>query len=160
MNRDNFETIGERNPYPTRRQNDLTIPMVTTELCRRSFKNAGIRDWNALPDSIRENEEKAEFKRKLRTKHNPDPYYSIEDTRKGAMLLCRLRCGNPDLNYNLFTRNLSVTPNCECGSAYETTEHCITKPDKMGRTYYQPTLGTQETYCMDLEYAMTKKPTF
>ena len=125
MNRSDFVTIEQRNPYPSRRQYDLTIPMVTTELCRRSFKNAGIRDWNALPESIRTIVDKTAFKKKLRCKPQPDPYYEIEDTRKGAILLCRMRCGNPDLNYNLYMRNLCESPSCECGEQNETIEHYL-----------------------------------
>ena len=56
MNRDNFEAVYERNPYPSRRINDLTMPMVT--ICHRSFKHAGIRDWNALPENLRTMESK------------------------------------------------------------------------------------------------------
>ena len=123
MNRNDFETIDQRNPYPSRRRNDLTIPMINTELSRRSFKNAGIRDWNALPCSFREITEKKLFKRKLRTKPNPDPYYAVEDTRRGATLLCRLRCNNPDLNYNLYTKNLCESLACDCGHPSETIEH-------------------------------------
>ena len=99
--------------------------MVTTELCRKSFKNAGIRDWNALPESIREIEEKMAFKQKLRSKPNPDLYYVVEDTRKGATLLCRLRCNNPDLNHNLYIKNLCESPACECGHPSEMIEHYL-----------------------------------
>ena len=125
LNRDDFETINQRNPYPSRRGHDLTTPMVNTELYRQSFSVAGIRDWNALPESIKEIETKAAFKQKLRNKPSADPYYAIEDTRRGATLLCRLRCNNPDLNYNLFSKNLCESPACECGYREETIEHYL-----------------------------------
>ena len=125
LNRDDFETINQRNPYPSRRGYDLTTPMVNTELYRQSFTVAGIRDWNALPETIKEIETKTAFKKRLRSRPLADPYYAIEDTRKGAILLCRLRCNNPDLNYNLYSKNLTESPACECGHEEETIEHYL-----------------------------------
>ena len=125
MNRDDYEFITERTPYPNRRIHDLTTPMVNTELYRQSFKIAGIRDWNALPDGIKSITTKSAFKRKLKIRPSPDYYYGIEDTRKGAILLSRLRCNNPDLNYNLYHKNLTVSPKCECGFPDETVEHFL-----------------------------------
>ena len=124
MNREDLESINERNPYPSRRGKDLTLPMVSTELCRTSFKHSGIRNWNALPHSMREANNKTVFK-KIRHRPLPDPFYQYEYNRKGGILLALLRCNNPDLNNNLYSRNLKDSGECECGFPTETIEHYL-----------------------------------
>ena len=68
---------------------------------------------------------KTAFKQKLRSRPSPDRYYAVEDTRKGATLLCILRCNNPGLNHNLYIKNLCMSPACECGHPNETIEHYL-----------------------------------
>ena len=125
MNRDDYEFITERNPYPNLRIYDLTTPKASTELYRQSFRVAGIRDWNALPDGIREITLRSAFKRRIKCKPSPEFYYEIEDTRRGSILLSRLRCNNPDLNHNLYIKNLTESPACECGCTAETIDHYL-----------------------------------
>ena len=50
-----------------------------------------------------------------------------EVTRASSILLSRLRCGNADLNSNLFSRCHKEDPACNCGAIYETTEHFLFK---------------------------------
>ena len=125
MNKFDFDWVSERNPYPTRRGNNLSLPPVFTEQYRNSFKNQSIRDWNGLPDGLRSMEDNSAFKKRLRPKPNPDPYYQHEHNRRAAISLTRLRCGNANLNDNLFERNLSDTPACQCGSPNETVSHYL-----------------------------------
>ena len=124
-NRNNFDWVSERNPYPTRRENDISLPPDFREQHRNSFMNLSIRDWNCLPDSLRSIELRSAFKRKLRPKPNPDPYYQHELNRKAAIDLTRLRCDNANLNHNLFGRNLSETAACSCGDSDETVTHFL-----------------------------------
>ena len=125
MNSGSFAQVGNRNPYPTRRGQDISLPMARTELCRMSFRSQCVRDWNKLPDSTRTAESKLKFKAILQKKPSPPDYYGIELKRISSINLARLRCGNANLNYNLFLRNLRDTPTCECGDGDETIAHYL-----------------------------------
>ena len=120
LNRSDFGTVEERNPYRTRYGNDLAIQTFHTELCRTSFRHQCIVDWNALPGSLRTIVEKSRLKLKLRPRPKPEAYYGFELTRWSGMLLSRLRCGNSDLNANLYRKSLVDSPMCECGETAET----------------------------------------
>ena len=52
------------------------------------------------------------------------PRHYYEGNRLQQIFHCRLRANNADLNANLFTRNLAMSPNCTCG-AEETTDHYL-----------------------------------
>ena len=125
LNRRDFGTVDERNPYSTRHGRDLAIQVFNTELYRTSFRHLCISDWNALPDSLRAIREKSTLKLRFRPKSTPDPYYGIELTRWSSILLSRIRCGNSDLNANLYRRNLVDSPLCECGESEETEIHYL-----------------------------------
>ena len=125
LNRNDFSTVQQRNPYSTRHGSDLALQVFNTELCRQSFRHRCISDWNALPESLRRITSKSALKNKLRPKCLPEPYYEIEWTRWSSILLSRLRCGNLDLNANLYRRNLVECPMCACGEAAETEIHYL-----------------------------------
>ena len=90
-----------------------------------SFRSQCVRDWNNLPVSIRTLESKRKFKIILQNKPSPPVYYGIELNRTSSINLARLRCGNANLNYNLFLRNLCDTPTCDCGDGDETIAHYL-----------------------------------
>ena len=50
-----------------------------------------------------------------------------EITRNSSIILARIRCDNPDLNANLFSRCMAASPACSCGAAMETSEHYLFK---------------------------------
>ena len=125
MNSNSFAQVGDRNPYSSRRGHDISILLAKTEQCRMSFRSQCVRDWNNLPVSIRTLESKRKFKIILQIKPSPPVYYGIELNRTSSINLARLRCGNANLNYNLFLRNLCDTPTCDCGDGDETIAHYL-----------------------------------
>ena len=48
--------------YRTRNHGDLQIPKVRLEYAKRSFYFSGVKNWNDIPDNIRERESVARFK--------------------------------------------------------------------------------------------------
>ena len=48
--------------YRTRNHGDLQIPKVRLEYAKRSFYFSGAKNWNDIPDNIRERESVARFK--------------------------------------------------------------------------------------------------
>ena len=52
--------------YKTRNHRDLQIPKVRLEYAKRSFYFSGVKNWNDIPDNIREQESIARFKKRFR----------------------------------------------------------------------------------------------
>ena len=52
--------------YRTRNSGDLQIPKVRLEYAKRSFYFSGVKNWNDIPDNIRERESIARFRTGLR----------------------------------------------------------------------------------------------
>ena len=51
--------------YGTRNHRDLQIPKVRSEYAMRCFYFSGFKNWNAIPDNIREQESILRFKNVL-----------------------------------------------------------------------------------------------
>ena len=49
--------------YGTRNHGDLQIPKVKLEYAKRHFYFLGVKNWNEIPDNIREQEPLARFKK-------------------------------------------------------------------------------------------------
>ena len=52
--------------YRTRNHGDLQIPNVRLKYAKRSFYFSGVKNWNDIPDNIRERESVARFKTDFR----------------------------------------------------------------------------------------------
>ena len=52
--------------YRTRNRGDLEIPKVRLEYAKRSFYCSGVKDWNDIPDNVRERDSIARFRTGLR----------------------------------------------------------------------------------------------
>ena len=52
--------------YRTRNHGDLQIPKVRLEYAKRSFYFSGVKNWNDIPDNIRERDSIARFRTGLR----------------------------------------------------------------------------------------------
>ena len=52
--------------YRTRNCRDLKIPKVRLEYAKRSFYFSGVKNWNDIPDNVRERDSIARFRTDLR----------------------------------------------------------------------------------------------
>ena len=52
--------------YGTRNRRDLQIPKIRLEYAKRSFYFSGVKNWNDIPGSIREQKSLARFKKTFR----------------------------------------------------------------------------------------------
>ena len=52
--------------HRTRNHGDLQIPKVRLEYAKRSFYFSGVKNWNDIPDNIRERDSIARFRTGLR----------------------------------------------------------------------------------------------
>ena len=125
LNRTSFPLVSDRSNYQTRRSSDLAMPRVLTEFAKKSFVPRSTDEWNSLPEAAKSSTTKLGLKNLILPKKKPPMYYGIEIDRISAINFTRLRVKNSNLSLNLFRRNLSDSPACECGAPAETTTHFL-----------------------------------
>ena len=110
-----------------RNANTQTLPANRITSFQNSFVPATTRLWNAIPDFIRTETSLTSFKKAV-VRHlgtpPPPPYFSF-GTKLGNKLHSRLRVGMSDLNAHRYSIQLSESPQCHCGSSYETVYHFV-----------------------------------
>ena len=122
LGRNNLQASIDRNPRATRRKNDYVHYKANTESMNQSFFPRTIRDWNDLPNDVKETGSVVSFKQKIRHQPRPNHVYSIQHTLATAIEMARLRSGNSNLAQNLHSRSLAGNPLCQCGEI-ETAKH-------------------------------------
>ena len=127
LNRTMLRTVGERNARARRRLTDYSLIKCMTTQYQNSFLPRVVTEWNSLQLIIRDTNSKEKFKLLISGKKEPVFQWKCEVTRQSSIILARIRCDNPDLSANLFSRCMAVTPACSCGAAMETTEHYLFK---------------------------------
>ena len=114
--------VGEQNPYNVRNAHNFRPYVTNTTLLRNSFFPSMALEWNKLNTNIKESPSVNCFKNRLKkVKIIPKYYWSGE--RKPSVILCQIRNGCSQLNYDLFRSNLTPTSLCSCGIEPETPEH-------------------------------------
>ena len=122
-------------PRPTQARYQLRnldhIPLVhaRTQLYKNSFLPATIRDWNSLPQSVRNSSSLEMFKSAInRSNRHIPPHYHV-GTRRGQILHTRLRLGCSSLNHDLHRKSIVDSPLCRCGEI-ETVKHFLLDCDR------------------------------
>ena len=108
--------------YNLRNSNDIQTIPARTNLYYNSFLPSAIREWNSLPLDIRNSDSLYSFKRNLNNQHRFVPKYYFSGNQKLQILHTRLRTGCSSLNHDLFVKNITDTPLCQCGET-ETSQH-------------------------------------
>ena len=125
LNRSSVTAVQDRNPYPTRRGLDLTLPLPRSEHTRRSFLQTAIVAWNRLPTETRNLPSRTSLKNKLIHAPRPNPYFAVELSRMAQVNLTRLRSGYHNLNGRLSDIGLAESAACDCGSPREDVQHFL-----------------------------------
>ena len=105
---------------------NLKPDKFNTQLYSRSFFIAGVKSWNDLPSSIKLTKSEYQFKKHIASSSRI--IANIFDNslpRKSQIIIAQLRIGFSDLNYDLFNKGCTDTPNCDCGHAREDVSHFI-----------------------------------
>ena len=102
--------------------NDLQTIKARTNLYYNSFLPSTVRAWNNLPLEAKQLQSVNSFKYYLKKDTVSVPKYYYIGKRKIQILHTRLRTNCSSLNLDLFTRNISDSPMCACGSV-EDTQH-------------------------------------
>ena len=103
---------------------NLQVPRSRTVLYSNSFIPKTIRDWNALPNNLKNSPSLNSFKLELNRDLPKIPKYYLSGDRKAQILHTRLRLGCSSLNSDLFNNHVSNTDRCICGSQ-ETAKHFL-----------------------------------
>ena len=100
----------------------LIIAYLFTFLYYNSFLPSTLRQWNNLFIETRKLNSQNSFKCLLKEDKHTVPKYYFYGVRKAQILHTRLRMGCSSLNLDLFMKNITDSPMCQCGSI-ENTQH-------------------------------------
>ena len=144
-------TVGSTSTYQLRNAPNVQLIHANTQLYYNSFLPSAAREWNGLPQDVRDSNSLGAFKRKLNADNTKPPSYFNSGSRLGQIYQARLRTHCSSLNEHLFTKNIVDSPLCVCGEV-ENTHHYLfdcTRFDDLRRellnavSYYcKPTVNT------------------
>ncbi|MCG8049353.1 MAG: reverse transcriptase domain-containing protein [Candidatus Thiodiazotropha endolucinida] len=110
------QTVSNASRYNLRNSNDLQTINARTNLYYNSFLPSTIRAWNVLPCVDKQSESVNSFKHTLNKNKSSVPIYYYFGKRKTQVLHTRLRTNCSSLNLDLFIKNITDSPMCQCGS--------------------------------------------
>ena len=115
-------TVSNISRYNLRNSNNLQTIDARTTLYFNSFLPSTVRAWNEVPEEVKLSDSVNAFKRFLNKDKSHIPKHFYVGKRKAQILHTRLRTNCSSLNLDLFMRNISDTPLCQCGSV-ENAQH-------------------------------------
>ena len=109
----------------------LSLPPIRLTSFRNSYSPATTRQWNLLPETLR-NTPRRNFSRQVWRRFGaPDPpTLNTVGTKTLNTQHTRLRVGLTTLNAHLFQFQLTPSPSCSCGHKFEDTAHYILRCPK------------------------------
>lgn len=110
------QPVGATSRYNLRNSDDLQTVDARTSLYYHSFLPSAVRAWNNLPFEARFSESVYSFKRFLNKENISVPKYYYMGNRRAQILHTRLRTYCSSLSLDLFMKNVSDSPLCQCGS--------------------------------------------
>ena len=116
--------ISETTQYSLRNSSNIQGIPCRTSLYSNSFLPSVIRQWNELPNDIKQATSVRSLKSHLDRDHQQPPKYYNYGKRKEQILHTRLRLNCSSLNHHLFSKNIIDDPHCTCGDI-ESTSHFL-----------------------------------
>ena len=114
--------VSSASSYNLRNAHNYQTIRARTNQYRDSFLPSTLHLWNNLPLKARQSNTLNSFKLFLKKDIRPIPRYYYHGNRKPQILHSRLRTGCSALNLDLFTKNITNSPLCSCGSI-ENSQH-------------------------------------
>ena len=116
------------NNYQFRRNNSFLVPLIHRESFSKSYFPKTIRDWNKLPNDVKQSQSLNIFKTRIRSLYEPLVQNKLYSCGHGLSKVnhCRIRLGLSHLNSHLHRYNLVDSPSCsnpDCGGTTESEEH-------------------------------------
>jgi hypothetical protein len=106
--------VGSTTSYNLRNNDHIQSVHSRTRLYQYSFLPSVVREWNSLPISTRQITSLSLFKHSLYM-HTSIPKHFYYGERRLQVFLTRLRTNCSSLNHDLYTKNMSDSPLCDCG---------------------------------------------
>ena len=116
------QSVSNISRYNLRNSNNLQTLDARTSLYYNSFLPSTVRAWNNVNDEVKQSDSLNTFKGFLTKDKLLVPKHFYVGHRKVQVLHTRLRTNCSSLNLDLFTRNISDSPLCQCGSV-ENAQH-------------------------------------
>lgn len=113
-------SVGRTSSYQLRDANNTRTIHASTQQYYNSFLPSVIRDWNELPENVRDSSSLNAFKSKINANLNVPPKYYFIGKRLGQVHHARLRTNCSSLNQHLFSKNIIDSHMCTCGSIEDT----------------------------------------
>ena len=115
------------NNYQLRRNNSFLVPFIHRKSFSKSYFPKTIRDWNKLPNDVKQSQSLNIFKTRIRSLYEPLVQNKLYSYGHGLSKVnhCRIRLGLSHLNSQI-RYNLVDSPNCsnpDCGGTTESEEH-------------------------------------
>ena len=114
--------VNEISRYNLRNSDHIQTIRANSKQYYNSFLPSTLRNWNNLPSETKRANTLNSFKFLLKKDKKRVPKYFYHGNRKAQILHTRLRTGCSSLNLDLFLRNITDTPLCNCGSI-ENAQH-------------------------------------
>ena len=110
----------------------ISLPPIRLTSFRNSYIPATTRQWNLLPETLRNTPSRRDFSRQVWQRFGaPDPpTLNTVGTKTLNTQHTRLRVGLTTLNAHLFQFQLTPSPSCSCGHKFEDTAHYILRCPK------------------------------
>ena len=118
------QSVSTISHYNLRNSNNLQTTDARTTLYYNSFLQSTVRAWKNVNDEMKQSDSLNTFKGFLSKDKLLVPKHFYLGHRKVQVLHTRLRTNCSSLNLDLFARNMSDFPLCQCGSV-ENAQHFI-----------------------------------
>ena len=118
------QSVNSISHYNLRNADDLESVASRTNQYYNSFLPSVVREWNELTNDVRQSDSLRSFKCNINRERTTVPKHFYSGTRKTQILHTRLRTNCSSLNNDLYSKNLTDSPLCRCGSV-ENTNHFI-----------------------------------
>ena len=114
-------------PRTLRNVTNITQPMTRLTSYIESLIPKTTRDWNELPNEVRQLRGYKEFNNNLSKTLAPDPpnNFCSVGTKIGNTLHTKLRLQSSSLNAHRFAFGQTASPKCDCGHRKEDTRHFL-----------------------------------
>ncbi len=115
--------VHETIQYNLRQGNSLRLVKANSNAYRNSFVPTAVKAWNNLNDETRNIPTLCQFKRKIKGNKVKMKDRLNVGSRKGQIMLSRIKIGHSGLNKNLYDNHISESPQCDCGASNEDANH-------------------------------------
>ena len=132
-------TIGSASRCSLCNADNLKNINTKTALYSNSFLPSAVRNWNELPHEAKQIESINSFKHFLARERKRAPVYHYTGKSLCQILHTRLRTNCSSLNYYLFSKHITDSPLCRCGTVEDANHyffecrmygHCVLSVDQ------------------------------